>query len=72
MFDRSVSSLQYTLATIEERLTLDVIEAGPETLRTAIAQFRVELEEAEAELPLLLDQARRAGVPAGVRREFED
>ena len=31
-----------------------------------------ELEEAEAELPLLLDQARRAGVPAGVRREFED
>ena len=48
VFDRSVSSLQYTLATIEERLTLDVIEAGPETLRTAIAQFRVELEEAEA------------------------
>ena len=31
-----------------------------------------ELADAEAELPLLLDEARRAGVPAGVRREFED
>ena len=30
------------------------------------------LEEAEAELPLLLEQARRAGVPPGVLREFEN
>jgi hypothetical protein len=31
-----------------------------------------ELAEAEAELPVLLDEARRAGVPPGVLREFED
>jgi len=31
-----------------------------------------ELEDAEAELPRLLDEARRAGVPPGVRREFEN
>jgi hypothetical protein len=30
-----------------------------------------DLEEAEAALPLLLDQARRAGVPPGILREFE-
>ena len=31
-----------------------------------------ELADAEAKLPELLEQARRAGVPASVRREFED
>ena len=31
-----------------------------------------QLAEAEAELPVLLDEARRAGVPPGVLREFED
>jgi len=31
-----------------------------------------ELADAEAELPVLLDDARRAGVPPGVLREFED
>ena len=31
-----------------------------------------ELAEAEAELPALLEEARRAGVPPGVLREFED
>jgi hypothetical protein len=31
-----------------------------------------ELEDAEADLPLLLEQARRAGVPPGVLAEFED
>jgi hypothetical protein len=30
-----------------------------------------ELAEAEAELPVLIDKARRAGVPPGVLREFE-
>ena len=29
-------------------------------------------EDAEADLPLLLEQARRAGVPSGVLGEFED
>ena len=31
-----------------------------------------ELAEAEAELPALLEEAHRAGVPPGVLREFED
>ena len=31
-----------------------------------------ELADAEAELPVLLEEARREGVPAGVLREFED
>ena len=31
-----------------------------------------ELAKAEAELPALLEDARRAGVPPGVLREFED
>jgi hypothetical protein len=31
-----------------------------------------ELAEAKAELPALLEEARRAGVPPGVLREFED
>lgn len=31
-----------------------------------------ELEDAEADLPRLLEQARRAGVPPGVLGEFED
>ena len=31
-----------------------------------------ELADAEAELPVLLDAARREGVPPGVLREFED
>ena len=48
VFDRSVSALQYTLATIEERLTLDVIEAGSENLLNATTVLRVELEEAES------------------------
>jgi hypothetical protein len=30
------------------------------------------LAEAEAALPTLLEEARRAGVPPGVLREFED
>lgn len=31
-----------------------------------------ELADAEAELPVLVDEARREGVPPGVLREFED
>lgn len=45
VFDRSVSALQYALATIEERLILDVIEAGPDVLLDGIELLRGELEE---------------------------
>jgi ATP-dependent helicase HepA len=48
VFNRSVSALQYALATIEQRLVLDVIEAGPDVLLDAIELLRVELEEAES------------------------
>ena len=41
-------------------------------LRAAVGAAEQELAEAEAALPELLEQARRAGVPPGVLREFED
>ena len=41
-------------------------------LQAALGAAEQELAEAEAQLPVLLDEARRAGVPPGVLREFED
>ena len=41
-------------------------------LLAALEAAQAELAEAEAELPALLEEARRAGVPPGVLREFED
>lgn len=41
-------------------------------LLAALTAAEQELAEAEARLPALLEQARRAGVPPGVLREFED
>jgi hypothetical protein len=41
-------------------------------LLAALEAAQTELAEAEAALPALLEEARRAGVPAGVLREFED
>ena len=41
-------------------------------LRADLTAAQQELADAEANLPVLLEQARRAGVPAGVRREFEN
>ncbi len=41
-------------------------------LTVALEAAEKELAAAEAEFPVLLEQARRAGVPPGVLREFED
>jgi chromosome segregation ATPase len=41
-------------------------------LLEALKSAEQELADAESALPELLDEARRAGVPPGVLREFED
>jgi hypothetical protein len=41
-------------------------------LRAEMQAAEQELADAEAALPELLEEARRAGVPAGVRRKFEN
>jgi len=41
-------------------------------LEVAVRQGRRDLADAEAALPALLEEARRAGVPAGARMRFED
>jgi hypothetical protein len=42
-----------------------------QTLETSVESGRAALEAAEAELPALLEQARRAGVPPGTLLRFE-
>jgi septal ring factor EnvC (AmiA/AmiB activator) len=42
-----------------------------EELETSVESGRAALEAAEAELPELIEQARRAGVPPGELRRFE-
>lgn len=41
-------------------------------LLAAFERARTELEEAEASHPLLLEEARQAGVPQGMLQEFEE
>lgn len=43
-----------------------------EELEAAVIEAQEEVAAAEAELPALLEKARRAGVPWGVLRQYED
>jgi septal ring factor EnvC (AmiA/AmiB activator) len=42
-----------------------------DALKARVAKGRTDLEAAETELPALLEEARRAGVPPGALRRFE-